>query len=345
MKVVIVTLVAGLVAAGCAAPRAPDKDATDALRGPLAATFSLPDHPGRDWLVHLPPAADGRAVPVVFAFHGGGGKKEGLNRTTCRDGDEGADNCLFAVADREGFVVVAADGTDKPGLGGRSWHSGGGQDGFRCVGGQACVDAVDDVAFFDDLLAEVRRAIAVDDARLYATGISNGGSMSHRLACDRADVLAAIAAVGGANQAETSPGCTPTQPIPVLQIHGTADPCWGFDGTITTDLCDDPAAEGVFFGVEPTMAAWRTRNGCEGTTSELLPDTVDDGTTTVREPGVACEADTVLMRVEGGGHTWPGGWQYLAERVIGKTARDWNGNDEIWAFFASHPRASTSTAD
>ncbi len=329
----------GVAVVGCSPPRAPDKDGPDALVGPLTTTFNLPDHPGRDFILHLPDSG-GAALPVVFGFHGGGGKKEGFNRTTCRDGDESDETCLFAVADREGFAVVLPDGTDKPGFGGRSWHSGGGEGGFRCVGGQACVDDVDDVAFFDDLLDEVRRAVIVDDDRVYATGISNGASMSHRLACDRADVLAAIAPVAGANQAETSPGCAPTSPIPVLHLHGTDDPCWGFDGTIDTGLCDDPVAEGVFFGVEPSMAGWRARNGCDGTTSTLLPDEVADGTTTRREDGTGCDVDTVLLRIEGGGHTWPGGWQYLPERTIGRVAQDFHGNDVIWDFFAAHPRSA-----
>jgi len=339
--VVRALVLVGTMLAGCGPARAPAKDDAGALTGPLTSTFALPDHPGRDWILHLPPSYEPGGdvvVPVVFGFHGGGGKKEGLNRTTCRDGDEDADNCLFAVADREGFAVVVPDGTDKPGFGGRSWHSGGGENGFRCVGGQGCVDDVDDVAYVDDLLAEVRRVIGVDDDRLYATGISNGGSMSHRLACDRADVFAAIAGVAGANQAETSPGCTPSRPIPVLQLHGTSDPCWGFDGTIDNDLCDDPVNEGLFIGVEQTMTSWRQRNGCTDSVQDLMPDPVADGTTTTRITGVGCVADTVLLKVEGGGHTWPGGWQYLPESVIGRVGRDFDGNDAIWDFFEAHPR-------
>ena len=83
----VVVVVAAVAAAACSPPRAPDKDGADALVGPLTTTFSLPEHPGRDYILHLPDTA-GAALPVVFGFHGGGGKKEGFNRTTCRDGDE-----------------------------------------------------------------------------------------------------------------------------------------------------------------------------------------------------------------------------------------------------------------
>lgn len=218
-------------------------------------------------------------------------------------------------------------------------HGGGQGSGFRCVGGQSCVDGVDDVAYVDGLLAEVRRAVNVDAARLFATGISNGGSMSHRLACDRSDVFAAIAAVGGANQADAAPGCVPTQPFPVMQLHGTEDPCWGFDGSIENPGCGDVEADGPFVGVEATMTAWRARNGCTDVAVTQLPDDVADGTSTLREDGVGCAADTTLLRILGGGHTWPRGWQYFSERQIGRTAQDFDGNEVIWAFFQSHPRA------
>jgi polyhydroxybutyrate depolymerase len=335
----LVTLGALVVPGACKSPTAPGRNDVDGLVGPLDATFALPGHPGRDWLLHLPPGYDGRdAIPLVVGFHGGGGKKEGLNRTTCADGDESADNCLFAVADREGFATVFPDGVDRPGPGGRSFHAGGGEDGFRCVGGQACADDVDDVAFVDDLLAEVARVVEVDATRVFATGISNGGAMSHRLACDRADVFAAIAAVGGANQAQTSPGCTPSRPIPVLQIHGTGDPCWGFDGSTVEPLCADPDGDGAFVDVPSSMQGWRARNGCDGTTDTALPDVVDDGTASTRIDGTGCDADTTLIRIDNGGHTWPGGWQYLGVDRIGPVSRDLHGSDVVWQFFAAHPR-------
>jgi polyhydroxybutyrate depolymerase len=333
MRAVVVHFLAAISAA-CAAPRAPDKDGADALVGPVDAAFSLPGFAGRDWLLHLPARDDDAALPLVVALHGGGGNKESVERTACPDGDRSSDGCLSAVADREGFAVVAPDGTDGQ-LVGRSWHAGGGADGFRCVGGQACKDDIDDVAYVDALLAEVRRAVHVDDARIYATGISNGGAMSHRLACDRADVFAAIAAVAGANQADASPGCAPVRPIPVLQVHGTEDPCWGLDGTTTADLCKN---DGAFVAVPATMDGWRVRNGCTGTVERALPDDVDDGTSSVRIDGTGCAAATSLIRIDGGGHTWPGGHQYLGVDAIGRVARDFSGNEVVWEFFAAHPR-------
>ncbi|MDP2313477.1 MAG: PHB depolymerase family esterase [Pseudomonadota bacterium] len=322
----------------CAAPLAPDKIGPDALTGAHDGEYSVPDWKDREFLLHLPPGyAVGTAIPVVFAFHGGGGEKEGVDRTGCAGGDTDADNCLLALADREGFAVVMPDGVDKPGIGKRSWNAGGGENGFRCVGGEACDSGSDDVAYVDRLLAEVRRAVSVDDDRVYATGISNGAAMTHRLACERADTFAAIAPVAGANQAEAVPGCAPTRPVPVLHIHGTEDPCWGWDGDIVTALCENDG-DGRFTDVDTSMAGWRARNGCTGTTEEALPDAADDGTTATRVSGTGCVADTVLVRVDGGGHTWPGGWAYLGEDLIGLVAQDFSGNEEIWSFFEGHPR-------
>lgn len=317
----------------CAAPRAPALGDDDALTGGDSGEFSVPEWPDRQYLLYLPSSySAGTALPVVFGFHGGGGEKEGVDRTGCPDGDEDSDGCLTAVADREGFALVFPDGVDKPGLGKRSWNAGGGEDGWRCVGGEACETASDDVAYVDALIAEVERAVSTDTARYYATGISNGAAMSHRLACERSDVFAAIAPVAGANQMSGFPGCAPSRPVPVLHIHGTADECWGYEGDIAAEVCDD-AGDGAFVAVEDSMAFWREANGCTGTEETLLADSEDDGMASTYVLGVGCDAATDLVRVDGGGHTWPGGWQYLPESIIGPVTTDFSANEMMWAFF------------
>jgi len=337
-RLVLVGLVLLALPACARATRAPARTDADRLVGASEGTYLVPGWDDRDYILHLPPSYDGTTViPVVFGFHGGGGRKSGFVRTGCLGGDESSPNCLSAVADREGFALVMADGVDAPGLRGRSWNAGGGRDGFRCVGGEACATASNDVAYFDALLAEVRRAIAVDDTRIYATGISNGGAISHRLACERADVIAAIAPGGGPNQAPPFPGLAPARAVPVLHIHGTEDPCWGYDGSILEETCDDGTG-GVFVDVDASMDGWRDRNGCTGTTEEALPDTASDGTSSTVIRGVGCAADTVHVRVEGGGHTWPGGWQYLDEERVGRVSTDFDANDMIWRFFEEHSR-------
>ena len=339
LRVAAATALLVLGALGCgSASRAPALTDADHLVGASEGTYSVPGHDGREYILRLPPDYDGtQAIPVVVGFHGGGGKKEGFVRTGCSEGDTSSSNCLSSLADREGFALVLPDGVDGRGLRGRSWNAGGGADGFRCVGGEACATDSDDVAYFDDLVTELRRAVRLDDRRIFAMGMSNGGAMAHRLACERADVVASIAAVSGANQALASPGCVPSRPIAVLHVHGTEDPCWGYDGAILEDLCQD-GSDGRFVDVETSMESWRDLNGCAGTTTEPLPDEAADGTTSARIAGASCSADTVLVQVKGGGHTWPSGWQYLREQRIGRVARDFDGNEEIWAFLKAHPR-------
>jgi polyhydroxybutyrate depolymerase len=323
-------------ASGCEPPRIPDRTSSGALLGPFVGTFSVPEHEDRTYTIHLPPQADGRAaLPVVIGFHGGGGAKEGFIRTGCLDGNVNHRDCLNAVAAREGFVIVVPDGVQ--GRVGRSWNAGGGEDGSRCVGGQACAQGVDDVAYVDALLREVRRGVRVDEDRIHATGLSNGAALAHRLACERADTFASIAAVAGANQALLGPGCEPMRPVPVLQIHGTADTCWGIDGTSIEPVCTD-AGVGRFVDLATSMAFWATHNGCSGREQTPFPDVADDGTTTTALTYTDCAATTTFLRVDGGGHTWPDGWQYISARRIGPTTTDWNGNLVIWDFFARHPR-------
>lgn len=324
-----------LLLAACATPRAPALDSARALVAGDVGTYSVPDWPDREYTLHVPAGYTGQSLPVILALHGGGGTKEGFDRSTCPGGDPASDGCLAAMADRAGFVFVVPDGVDKPGLGNRSWNAGGGEEGWRCTGGEACATGSDDVAYVDALLDEVRRAVRVDEARLYATGMSNGGAMSFRLACERADVFAAVAPVAGANQAGGWPGCAPSEPVPLLHQHGTSDPCWGWDGTTQLRLCRD---EGRFRPVGDSFAEWLAHNGCTGTTESALPDTADDGTHATRIEGVGCAAETVLLRIDGGGHAWPGGWPYLAETLIGNVPEDYSANEAILTFFEAHTR-------
>lgn len=320
------------LAPGCA------RDCRDfALTGPREVTCRVPGWTDRDVRVRAPAGWDGTtALPLVVARHGHSGTGAGFNGTTCPGGDTSSEACLDQVADAEGFAVAYPDGTGGSLGRGRSWNAGGGEEGFRCTGDPACADGVDDLAYDDDLHELLAGLLPLDADRLYATGMSNGAAMSHRLACERPGRYAAIVAVGGANQALGHPGCNPTQATPVLQIHGTEDPCWTWEGEVG-EVCTGEG-EGVFVGVEASMAAWETLNGCSGSRLEAeLPDSADDGTRTVRVTSTGCRAATELLRVEGGGHTWPGGRQYLPVSSIGPVAEDFSASVEMWTFMAAHP--------
>ncbi len=332
---------------GCAIEpnRIPNRSDDDALLGPFDGRFQVPGVE-RSFLIHLPPPRDdGAALPLVIALHGGGGNATSAFTLACPNGDTSDDRCLSKLADREGFVVVAPEGTPARVLSNhRTWNAGGGDSEHRCVSGRACADNVDDVAFFDALLAEVQRGVKIDARRIFVTGMSNGAAMAHRLACERSKVVAAIGPVGGGNQVQTVQGCTPERAVPVLAIHGTQDPCWHFGAKDPMGKCEARLGSLPHFSIEQTLESWRVRNGCNAVASETEVkdqdgNDDDDGLRSVRVSFGGCRggADVELVRVEGGGHSWPLGNPYLGEGIIGKTTTDFSANELLWSFFAAHP--------
>jgi polyhydroxybutyrate depolymerase len=303
-------------------------------------TREVPGFANRAYLLHPPGGVvPTKPAPVVIVFHGGGGNADGVVRMTCPGGDLASDACIDRLADREGFLLVIPNGTGTllaPNT--RTWNAGGGTANWQCVSGQACMRGIDDVAYFDALMADLATVATIDSRRVFLTGISNGAAMSHRLACERADAVAAIAPVAGGNQLTTGAPCTPSRPVSVLAIHGTADPCWAFDGGPGACLQTDNKDK---IGIPRTMEEWAARDGCDATpTTTPLPDVApDDGVTTTVEDYAGCAGDTAvrLMKIDGGGHTWPNGFQYLAPATIGITTRDFSANEAMWEFLAEHP--------
>lgn len=174
----------------------------------------------------------------------------------------------------------------------------------------------------------------LDPRRIFAAGLSNGAAMSHRMACERRDVFAAIVGVAGQNQHGEGGGACDGR-TPVLDIHGTEDPIWPFDG----GLSDFVPEHGNYTSVAQTVEGWRVRNGCSDAFIERpLPDAdPNDGTTAVRRSWEGCTAATEQIEITGGGHTWPGGHQYLNEDTVGRVPRDF-GSEVILEFLESHAR-------
>jgi len=299
----------------------------------------VPGWTDRAFSLALPDDWDGQTrLPVVVAFHGGGGTRKAAARGPSPDGDPAAAAGLVRLAGRLGFAVVRPDGTgSRPLRNVRTWNAGGGRDGFNCASGGACRAGVDDLAYFDDLLTELAQVIPLDERRVHLTGLSNGGAISHRLACQRGAKVASIAAVGGTNQHGETDGECSGGPA-VLQLHGTDDPCWTYEASARSCL-EGPDA-GIKVGVAESMAGWARRNGCTGEPVETpLPDVdPDDGTQSVRLVWPGCRAAVELVRIVGGGHTWPGGYAYLSEARVGKVARDFAASTLILEFFRAHPR-------
>lgn len=263
----------------------------------------------RSFVVHVPPAQGGRAAPLVVLLHGGLGSGAQL--------EQGAG--FSPIADREGVVAVYPDGLN------RAWNAG------RCCGPPA-EENLDDVGFIAALLDHLEGALCIDRRRVYATGMSNGVMLAHRLGCDLAERFAAIAPVAGPNMANN---CMPKRPVPVLHIHGSADQHARWDGGEGCGVAGVP-----FTSVPETLSGWLARNGCTSAAPTLF---VQQGNGRCEHQGQCpAGADVILCTIAGGGHSWPGG-EAPALRLPACT-RAGEGNhsttfiasEQIWAFFRMH---------
>lgn len=277
----------------------------------------------RTYLLHLPGRYDkAKPAPLVIVLHGGGGTAERMIRLT------GAG--LNGVAEREGFLVAYPNGIDKRWNDGRSKEE---------TGWRTHRENADDVGFISALIDELVETRNVDPRRVYVTGVSNGGQMAHRLACELADKIAAIAPVIAQMPAHFAPRCKPARPVSVLMMPGTDDPLIPWEGgTIRFGR----QTFGKALSVPETVKFWTRHNACPETpevSSEPDRDPAD-GTRVRKEAYSGCRdgTDVVLYAIEGGGHTWPGGRQYLPEALVGKMSRDIDAAEVIWEFFKKRRR-------
>lgn len=249
----------------------------------------------RLFTIHLPPDHDpAEAWPLVINMHG-----FGSNRT-----EQQFYANMNPVADENGFIVVYPQGVFN------SWNVG------WVFGSQA-----DDVGFIEALTDVLIADWGADPERVYATGMSNGGFMSYRLACELSDRIAAIASVTGGMVPGLADNCDPGRAVPVLQLHGTADDVVPYEGSFLTAPVDS------------TIAFWRGYNGCmsDSIVTEVPDLDPADGSTAqnIRFEDCTDGATVEFYRIEGGGHTWPG-----SPIDIGATNQDFDGSKEIWRFFS-----------
>jgi polyhydroxybutyrate depolymerase len=299
--------------ASAQAPHASSGDGADVRSmsyGGLTRTFYL--HKG---------GSANHPQPLVLVLHGGGGTGKAMVDLTRGGFDR--------IADREGAIVAYPDGIEK------NWN-----DGRTDTGHAATSQNVDDVGFLSELVDTLVREENADPKRVYVTGISNGGIMYNRLGCERSDRFAAIAPDVGALAPEVAAGCKAGRALPVLAINGTADPLVPFNGG---EVHFGRKQLGVVLSTHDTIATWLVRDKCSPqATVTVLPDRdPSDGTTVKLERWDACApgAEVQLYTIEGGGHTWPGGEQYMPKPVVGNVCRDFDGAEVIWEFFKRHPRA------
>jgi polyhydroxybutyrate depolymerase len=227
----------------------------------------------REYLLHVPATyKPEEPAALVLMFHGAGiGAKRFVDYTR-----------FSTTADRERFLIVYPQGQGSE------------EEPFWDTRARSR-----DVQFVSDLIDHLQKRCRVDPKRIYASGHSNGGGMVNRLACVLADRIAAIGPVSGAY---ATGSCSPSRPIPVFSIHGTADNIVSYEG------------------VPEWASAWAERNGCDPEPVEVVRNVL----ISERQWGnCEADADVILYTIQDLGHDWPSD---LID--VGQT---------IWDFFEAHP--------
>ncbi|MCA9775380.1 MAG: esterase [Candidatus Eremiobacteraeota bacterium] len=266
----------------------------------------------RDYLVDLPSDLT-KPCPLVVVFHGGGGNAR-----------QARNSSGFSRLTESGYILVYPNGIKG------HWQVG--------MTDHPKYDAtVDDSHFISLLLDKLESEYPVDVNRVYATGASNGGMMSHLVGITLSDRFAAIAPMIGGITSEMEKSFPPPNSMPVLIIQGTADPLVPYEGGPVTI---GRKKWGRLLSTEQAAKLWAEHNGCDAPHTDTLPDTVEDECRVERTTwaGGKNGSEVVLYKVIGGGHTAPGGMQYLPESVIGIVCRDMDAVDVIESFFRRHQR-------
>jgi polyhydroxybutyrate depolymerase len=227
------------------------------------------------------PAGVPASAPLVVAMHGVSGSAGQVERDYKWDG----------LADSGKFIVAYPDGLN------RSWNV----DGETCCG-RSGREGVDDVGFISAAVADIAKNLGIDAAKVYATGMSNGGIMSYTLACNT-EIFAAIGPVAGTQLNE----CRTPHPMSVMQIHGTADRLVPYGGGQGYSVINGPSVPDV-------NGFWRNVDHCGA------PSATADGPISTSTAGCADNRGVVLITIDGGGHEWP---DFATQR--------------LWEFFAAHP--------
>jgi len=254
----------------------------------------------RNYITHVPP--QGNKLPLVISLHG----------YTSNASQQQMLSAFNGIADTAGFIVVYPNGVNN------AWNAGIGLS-----------STIDDVGFISALIDTLYKKHGIDRDRVYATGMSNGGFMSQRLACQLSRRIAAIASVAGTIGTAASPfTCNPERIVPVMHIHGTSDNVVNYNGT------------NFGLSVDSTIKFWVQRDTCPKTpVVTQFPDiNTGDGSTVAKNYYGPCRdsSEVILLKVNGGGHSWPG------SSLVSGANMDIKASREIWEFFKKHSLKNVS---
>jgi polyhydroxybutyrate depolymerase len=267
----------------------------------------------RPYLLHAPPIVRGARTPLVLELHGRGIDPVAFDRWTG----------FSTLADEAGFALA------MPGAAGETWNDG--------RAGDAVEHGRDDVVYLLAVLDDACERLPIDRRRIYLVGMSNGATMAARFSCEQPMRVAALAQVAGTAAVEVAAACRPQVPVPILNIHGTADRFAPYAG----GRARGPRAR-LFLRTrfEPSIGVddW-ARRWVEGNNAHDGPrvETLRPDTTVRRWRGAAPVSDVVFCRIEGGGHTWPGSRAWMPP-FLGRVSRTLDATRVIWGFLALHSR-------
>lgn len=252
------------------------------------------------YVVHLPAKYNkAKQYPLVINYHG-------LNASAAKH----QHYCqMDRVADREGFIVVYPQSYHK------GWNAG--------LGFRSYTNGPDDIGYLNMLLDTLELRFSIDKKRIYAAGVSMGGSFTYRIASEMSNRIAAVASVSGLMSDSTLIYCNPVRSIPVLHFHGTKDHLMKYTGMKQA------------FGAEEVVKLWALKDQCENKPDTIqIPNRVKSDRSTVsliKYTHCANGAQVWFYKIKNGGHTWPGSAK--AFKLLGVKNKDIDGSEAIWEFF------------
>jgi polyhydroxybutyrate depolymerase len=264
---------------------------------------------------YIPKRLKRRNRSLVLCLHNEGETPESMKRLTRHRFNE--------LADHNGFIIGYPEGLNK------YWN-----DGREDSISLSHYNQIDDVGFIEKLIDYSIDSFRVDADQIFVTGLSNGGFMTFRLACELSKKIKGIASVSASLALDQLVNCSADSTVSVMIINGTRDPMMPYDGG---EMIVDERSQGSILGANETIEYWMSENTCKEKSNkkDISNTNLFDETRSELLTYSSCDnkAKVALITVTNGGHTWPGGRQYMGEKTIGKTAKDFDASKEIWKFF------------
>lgn len=257
----------------------------------------------RSFILYKPTIYNGNSpVPLLFCFHGY--NMQAREQMTYGD--------FRPIADTANFILVYPQGSLMNNI--THWN----------IGGWTLGSTANDIGFTRAMIDSIRKNYNIDTTRIYSTGYSNGGFFSFELACQMGEKIAAIGSVSGSITPETYAHCDPNHPMPIIQLHGTADPTIHYTG------------ESYSLPIDSTLQYWIKINKTDTAyTLTQLPDVTSSDACTAEshlyDNGLFCNA-ILHYKIIGGKHGWPG---TKASNVPGIN-QDMNASQAIWNFVSQY---------